>query len=51
LRAVGAKTAYIAPGHPWEDGFIESVKARLLAGEIFSSLAEARIVVESWRSH
>ena len=40
---------------PWENGFIESFNARLrdelLNGEIFYSLAEARIVVESWRRH
>ena len=54
-RLVGAKTAYIAPGSPWENGFIESFNARLrdelLNGEIFYSLAEARIVIESWRRH
>jgi len=55
IAAVGAKAAYIAPGSPWENGFIESFNARLrdelLNGEIFYSLAEARIVVESWRRH
>lgn len=55
IAAVGAKTAYIAPGSPWENGFIESFNARLrdelLNGEIFYSLAEARIVIESWRRH
>ena len=55
IGAVGAKTAYIAPGSPWENGFIESFNARLrdelLDGEIFYSLAEAKIVVESWRRH
>ena len=24
IDAVGAKTAYITPGSPWENGFIES---------------------------
>ena len=55
IAAVGAKTAYIAPGSPWENGFVESFNARLrdelLNGEIFYSLAEARIVIESWRRH
>ena len=55
VRAVGAKTAYIERGSPWENGFIESFNARLrdelLDGEIFYSLAEARIVIESWRRH
>ena len=55
IAAVGAKTAYIMPGSPWENGFIESFNARLrdelLDGEIFFSIAEARIIIESWRRH
>jgi putative transposase len=55
IAAVGAKTAYIAPGSPWENGFIESFNARLrdelLEGEIFYSLREAEVVIESWRRH
>ena len=54
IAAVGAKTAYIAPGSPWENGYVESFNARLrdelLDGEIFYSLKEAQIVIESWRS-
>ena len=42
IGAVGASTAYIASGSPWENGFIESFNARLrdelLDGEIFYSL-------------
>ena len=38
---------------PWENGYIESFNARLrdelLDGEIFYSLREAHIVIESWR--
>ena len=55
ISAVGAKTAYIAPGSPWENGYVESFNARLrdelLDGEIFSTLHEAQIVIESWRRH
>jgi transposase InsO family protein len=55
IGAVGARTAYIAPGSPWENGFIESFNARLrdelLDGEIFYTLREAQIVIESWRRH
>jgi transposase InsO family protein len=55
IIAIGATTAYIAPGSPWENGFIESFNARLrdelLNGEIFYTLNEARIVIESWRRH
>jgi transposase InsO family protein len=55
IKAVGAKTAYIAPGSPWENGYIESFNARfrdeLLNGEIFYSLREAQILIEQWRKH
>jgi len=55
IAAVGAKTAYIARGSPWENGFVESFNARLrdelLDGEIFYSLREAQIIIESWRRH
>jgi putative transposase len=55
IAAVGAKTAYIEPGSPWENGFVESFNARLrdelLNGEIFYTLKEAKIVIESWRRH
>ena len=55
IGAVGARTACIAPGSPWENGYVESFNARLrdelLNGEIFYSLREARVVIESWRRH
>jgi len=55
IAAVGAKTAYITPGSPWENGFVESFNARLrdelLDGEIFYTLQEAKVVVEAWRRH
>jgi transposase InsO family protein len=55
IKAVGAKTAYIPPGSPWENGYVESFNARLrdelLDGEIFYSLREAQVIVESWRRH
>ena len=55
IRAVGSKTAFIAPGSPWENGYVESFNARLrdelLNGEIFYSLREAEIILESWRRH
>ncbi len=55
IAAVGAKTADIAPGSPWGNGYIESFNARprdeLLDGEIFFSLREAQIVIEIWRRH
>ena len=55
IGAVGARTAYIEPGSPWENGYVESFNARLrdelLNGEIFYSLPEAQIIIESWRRH
>lgn len=55
ISAVGAQTAYITPGSPWENGYIESFNARLrdelLNGEIFYSLKEAQIIIEQWRIH
>jgi len=42
------KTAYIEPGSPWENGYIESFNARLrdelLNGEVFYTLREAQII-------
>ncbi|MEP2705525.1 MAG: integrase core domain-containing protein, partial [Hyphomicrobiales bacterium] len=55
IKAVGAKTAYIEPGSPWENGYCESFNARLrdelLNGEIFTSLREVQVIIESWRKH
>ena len=55
ITAVGAKTAYIERGSPWENGYVESFNARLrdelLDGEIFYTLQEAQVVIESWRRH
>jgi len=55
IAAVGARTAFIEPGSPWENGYCESFNSKLrdelLDGEIFYSLAEARTVIEAWRHH
>ena len=55
ITGVGTQTASIAPGSPWENGYVESFNARLrdelLNGEIFYTLKEAQIVIESWRRH
>ena len=55
ITAVGAKTAFIEPGSPWENGYCESFNSKLrdelLNGELFYSLAEARIIIEGWRQH
>lgn len=53
LATVGARTLYIEPGSPWENGYCESFNGRLrdelLNGEIFYSLREAQVVIERWR--
>ncbi|MEL7349601.1 MAG: IS3 family transposase [Pseudomonadota bacterium] len=55
ITAVGARTAFIEPGSPWENGYCESFNARfrdeLLNAEIFFSLREAQILIEGWRRH
>lgn len=55
IGAVGAKTAFIAAGSPWENGYCESFNARfrdeLLNGEVFYSLREAQVLIERWRRH
>ena len=55
IKAVGAKTAHIEPGSPWENAYCESFNGKmrdeLLNGEIFYSLREAQIIIERWRNH
>ncbi len=53
LERVEVRTLYIAPGSPWENGYVESfngkLKDELIDREIFYSLEEARVLVEQWR--
>jgi len=55
LGRLGAKTLFIAPGSPWENGYCESFNGKLrdelLNGELFYSLKEAQVVIEQWRRH
>ena len=48
-----AGSAYIEPGSPWQNPYVESFGSRirdeLLAVELFSCLAEAQVVIEDWR--
>jgi putative transposase len=45
--------AYIEPGSPWQNPYVESfgsrVRDELLAVELFSCLAEAKVMVADWR--
>jgi transposase InsO family protein len=55
LGKVGVKTLYIEPGGPWGNGYVESLNGKLrdelLTGEIFYTVAEARVLIERWREH
>jgi putative transposase len=53
LNRLGVKTMYIEPGSPWENGYIESFNGKmrdeLLDREVFTTLQEARVLIEQWR--
>ncbi len=53
LSATTAKTLYIEPGAPWENGFSESFNSRfrdeLLNRELFTSVLEAKVLSEDYR--
>ncbi len=53
LSSVGVKTLFIEPGSPWENGYIESFNGKLrdelLNREIFTTLIEARVLIEQWK--
>ena len=53
LKKKHVGTLYIEPGSPWENGYIESFNGKLrdevLNREVFYSVKEAKVIVESWR--
>ena len=53
LNRLGVKTLFVEPGSPWENGYIESFKGKLrdelLNREIFTTLTEAKVLIEQWR--
>jgi putative transposase len=53
LSRLGVTTLFIEPGSPWENGYVESFQGKmrdeLLNREVFTTLLEARILIESWR--
>lgn len=55
ITGVGARTAFIEPGSPWENGYVESFNGKLrdelLNAEVFNTLAEAKVLIEDWRKH
>jgi transposase InsO family protein len=53
LDRLGVKTLFIERGSPWENGYVESFNGKLrdelLSREIFTTLGEARVLIEQWR--
>ena len=55
FKKLDLQPLFITPGSPWENGYIESFNGKLrdelLNREIFYSLKEAQVMIESWRKH
>jgi putative transposase len=53
LSDLDVKTLYIEPESPWENGYVESFNGKLrnelLNREIFTTLLEAKVLIENWR--
>jgi len=53
LNHLEVTTLFIERGSPWENGYIESFNGKLrdelLNREIFTTLTEAKILIEEWR--
>jgi transposase InsO family protein len=52
LTTAGVKTLYIEPGSPWQNAYVESfngkIEDELLGRELFTSLSEAKVLVEQY---
>lgn len=53
LKEIDIEILYIKPGSPWENAYIESfhdkLRDELLNREIFGTLREAQIILDTWR--
>ena len=53
LKDLEVTTLFIEPGSPWENGYIESFNGKLrdelLNREVFTTLIEAKTLIEEWR--
>jgi transposase InsO family protein len=53
LKKAGIETAYIAPGSPWENAYVESFNGKLrdelLNRELFTCLSEAKLLAREYR--
>lgn len=54
LKRLGVQNLFVEPGSPWENGYNESFNGKLrdelLNGEIFTTLLEAKVLIERWRN-
>jgi len=55
ISNLGTYPAFIEPGSPRENGYIESFNGKLRDelsnGEIFDTMAEAMVLIEGWRAY
>jgi putative transposase len=55
ISNLGTYPAFIEPGSPWENGYIESFNGKmrdeLLNSEIFDTMTEAKVLIERWRAY
>lgn len=53
LNDLEVNTLFIQRGSPWENGYVESfngkLRDKLLNREMFTTLTEAKILIEEWR--
>jgi putative transposase len=53
LARLGVKTLFLEPGSHWGNGYIESFNGKLrdelLNREIFTTLEEAKVLIEQWQ--
>ena len=53
MATQSTRPLFIAPGSPWENAYSETfndnLQDELLQGELFTSLVEARWLIERWR--
>ena len=53
LNRLGVTTLFIELGSPWENGYVESFNGKLrdelINREVFTTLLEAKILIENWR--
>ena len=53
LQVVGARTLFITPGSPWENGYVESsggkLRDELLDRVVFDTLWKVQVLTEQWR--